>query len=158
MWVPWDCALGCWWFLPRPQAREAPVLPLAPLPGQRTVARAHMALRTAKGNSAGSILARAEQARGMCGVSPAASGRESEREWPQELTGALDVTDPASFCADGETEAWRWQRLALGRSVSGRASRHVWFAFFSFGCLCFRPEAAEGRSVSTGLGVRTPGF
>lgn len=35
-------------------------------------------LYAAKGNSPGSILARAEQARGMCGVSPAASGRERE--------------------------------------------------------------------------------
>ena len=74
-------------------------------------------LRVAKGNSLGSILARAERAQGTCRLSPVVSGREEER-WTQLLPEAQDVTGPTSFSVDGEAEAWRWQGLALGHSVS----------------------------------------
>lgn len=138
-------------FLPPPPAYEAHVwVPpvLASMAGgqrgtgeARSPARANTAPAQAKGNSPGSILARAEQARGMQGLFPRlGAGRVGGT---QELTDSVDVLGcPRSILLlwDGDTEAQGWQGLALGHSVGGGTghpgSRRLCSPFFSFGWFC----------------------
>lgn len=145
-WRSWEGALGFLWTLLCPPAYEVYVWVPPVLAGvagaQRGTgeaggpARANTAPAQAKGKSPRSILARAEQARGTRSLFHVASGREGTEA--QELTGALDVIGPTSFCVDGDTEAWRWQGLALCHSVSGGTGHqwniHLCFPFFSFRC------------------------
>lgn len=87
----------------------------------RGPARANTAPAQAKGNSPGSILARAEQAQECTGFVPRpGAGRVGGT---QELTDSVDVPGcPRSILLlwDGDTEARGWQGLALGHSVGGR--------------------------------------
>lgn len=169
-WGVWqDCGLGFWWFLllRRHMHSGGPLLLWpAELKPRGTQARLGLLpeqtqpLHTAKGNSPGSILARAEWARGMQGSSPTASGREGERErWTQERTGAFDVIGPTSFCMGGETEAWRRRGRAWGHSMDGgiairRILIHVSFLFL-WGFLL--SPCAAGRQQKLGvLAVRIP--
>lgn len=100
-------------FPPPPPADEAhvwvsPVL-ASTAGGQRGTgeargpARANTAPAQAKGNSPGSILARAEQARGMHGLlpRPLGAGRVGVGGGAQEVTNTVDVLGPSSFCGTG---------------------------------------------------------
>ena len=98
-----DRALGGRRCVPGPHALEARGLCLAPPTAASAAAsRANIALHAAKGNSPGSILARANRPE-ECVARPLRP--LGEDEWPPELTGAPPVIGPTSLGVDGETEA-----------------------------------------------------
>ena len=148
--MPWAPCGFC--FPPPPPAYEAHVWSPPVLAGTagghrgtgeaRGPARANTAPAQARGNSPGSILACAEEARGMHGLflRPLGAGRV---RGAQELTDTVDVLGcPRSLLLlrDGDAEAQGRQELALGHSVGGgtghRGSRQLCSPFFSFGWFC----------------------
>lgn len=177
--VSWDCALGFWWFLPRPLVYEAHVLCLAP-PALASTAGAQRGAGEAEGPArANTAPVCSQRKQPWVNISSCRTGQrnvqcvpcglwEGEGGWSQELTQEPLMSLVQSLSVWMGSRGWKCQGSVLGHSASGQsAMRTIICVFHSYssGVSAFLPVAsgvgrgaAEGRSVSTGLGVRNPGF
>lgn len=143
------CALGSWRRPPRPRAREARVLHLAPAPRPEPTPPHARPRATAWVNISSCRT-------GLRNVRwPAASGRGAASGAHRSL---MSLTQPP-LCRRGN-RGWRGQGLALGPSVSGRASHHLCFPFIFFGglCFCLRLREAGQRALDWESGPQVPGL